>query len=96
MPRPIPVARIGGGSKTLGLNGDVGVWGAMRNGDHDFLEGPLVPFVGLGAGYAQVDANVNPGNIAVIDDDDTVLAYQAILGVSNDFMPNLAGGLAYR
>ena len=79
-----------------GLNGDVGVWGGMLNGYYDFLEGPLVPFIGLGVGYAQVDANVNLGDISVIDDDDTVLAYQGILGVSYDFMPNLQGVLAYR
>jgi len=87
---PVQLSALGG------LNGDVGVWGAMINGYYDFLEGPLVPFVGLGVGYAQVDAKVNLGNISVIDDDDTVLAYQAILGVSYDFMPNLAGVLAYR
>lgn len=79
-----------------GLNGDVGVLGGMLNGYYDFLEGPLVPFIGLGVGYAQVDANVNLGDISVIDDDDTVLAYQGILGVSYDFMPNLQGVLAYR
>lgn len=48
-------------------------------------------FFGIGVGYAQGDANVNLGNISVIDDDDAGLAYQAILGVSHDFMPNLAG-----
>ena len=79
-----------------GLNGDVGVWGGMVNGYYDFLEGPLVPFIGVGVGYAQVDAKVNLGDISVIDDDDTVLAYQGILGVSYDFMPNLQGVLAYR
>lgn len=87
---PVQLSALGG------LNGDVGVWGAMLNGYYDFLEGPLVPFVGLGVGYAQVDAKVNLGNISVIDDDDTVLAYQAMVGVSYDFMPNLAGVLAYR
>lgn len=79
-----------------GLNGDVGVWGGMVNGYYDFLEGPLVPFIGVGVGYTQVDAKVNLGDISVIDDDDTVLAYQGILGVSYDFMPNLQGVLAYR
>ena len=79
-----------------GLNGDIGVWGGMVNGYYDFLEGPLVPFVGLGVGYAQVDANVNVADISLVDDDDTVLAYQGILGVSYEFMPNLQGVLAYR
>ena len=79
-----------------GLNGDIGVWGGMVNGYYDFLEGPLVPFIGVGVGYTQVDAKVNLGDISVIDDDDTVLAYQGILGVSYDFMPNLQGVLAYR
>lgn len=87
---PVQLSALGG------LNGDVGVWGGMLNGYYDFLEGPLVPFIGLGVGYAQVDANVNLGDISVIDDDDTVLAYQGILGVSYDFMPNLQGVLAYR
>ena len=87
---PVQLSALGG------LNGDVGVWGGMLNGYYDFLEGPLVPFIGLGVGYAQVDAKVNLGDISVIDDDDTVLAYQGILGVSYDFMPNLQGVLAYR
>jgi opacity protein-like surface antigen len=87
---PVQLSALGG------LNGDVGVWGGMLNGYYDFMDGPLVPFIGLGVGYAQVDANVNLGDISVIDDDDTVLAYQGILGVSYDFMPNLQGVLAYR
>ncbi|MFZ5533268.1 MAG: outer membrane protein [Pseudomonadota bacterium] len=87
---PVQLAVLGG------LNGDVGVWGGMVNGYYDFLEGPLVPFIGVGVGYTQVDAKVNLGDISVIDDDDTVLAYQGILGVSYDFMPNLQGVLAYR
>ncbi|MES1992178.1 MAG: outer membrane beta-barrel protein [Pseudomonadota bacterium] len=79
-----------------GLNGDVSLWGGMLNGYYDFLEGPLVPFVGIGVGYAQVDANVKLGNISVINDNDSVLTYQAILGVSYEFMPNLSAVLAYR
>lgn len=87
---PVQLSALGG------LNGDVGVWGGMLNAYYDFLDGPLVPFVGLGVGYAQVDAKVNLGDISVIDDDDTVLTYQGILGVSYEFTPNVQGVLAYR
>jgi len=65
----------GGGS--YGLDGDVSTLSLMGNAYYDFpVGGPLTPFIGGGLGIANITADIDD----VGDDDDTVFAYQFILG----------------
>lgn len=65
-------------------NGDVTALSAMINGFYDFhLDGALTPYIGAGIGGAQIEVNgLSPVGTTSISDEDTVLAYQAMLGVA--------------
>ncbi len=72
----------------LGLNapleGDVSFFGGLVNIFYDFDTGsPWQPFLGAGAGYAQVSINdASTLGIPFADDDDSVFAYQFKLGLA--------------
>ncbi|MBE9606780.1 OmpA family protein [Acetobacteraceae bacterium H6797] len=84
--------------------GKVRSYGAMANAYYDFygLGLPVVPYIGLGAGYVWNDYdNVRAtsfGNTARIDGNDGAFAYQGILGVAYpiDSVPGLALTGEYR
>ena len=83
------VDKIGNANAT----GDVDVLTAMINVFYDFDLGSsgFEPFVGLGVGAAQVDAEgVNPVNGGTIQDDDIGLAGQVLAGLAYNFTDNLA------
>ncbi|MEZ5897118.1 MAG: OmpW family outer membrane protein [Parvularculaceae bacterium] len=67
-------------------DGEVSNAGAMLNVYYDMsqLDSRFTPFVGAGIGFSNVDLNTQGGNFA-IDDDETVLSYQAIIGVRYEF-----------
>ena len=74
-------------------SGDVDVLSAMINIFYDFDIGQagLEPFVGLGFGAAQVDADaVNPVNGGTINDDDIGLAGQVLAGLAYNISDTLA------
>lgn len=69
------------------LDGDVSFFGGLVNIFYDFETGsPWRPFVGAGAGYAQVSINdASTLGIPFADDDDAVFAYQFKLGLAYQY-----------
>ncbi len=78
--------------------GDVEAFSAMANVAYDInLGGRVTPSVGAGVGLANIDANgVSPITGAAVDDDDTVLAYQALAGVAVGLTDQLKLTFDYR
>ncbi len=69
---------------TLDASGDISARSYMGNIFWEFANIlPITPYVMAGAGVAEVNLdNVNAGNTAIVDDRDTVFAYQFGGGVS--------------
>ncbi len=67
---------------TIDAGGDVHAWSAMANLFYDFNRGGQIePYIGVGAGGARLNYNVHDNSaIAHAEGEDTVLAYQAIVG----------------
>ncbi|MEQ8665466.1 MAG: OmpA family protein [Rhodospirillales bacterium] len=88
------VDSIGSSSGT----GDAKALSGMINGYYDFRnDSALTPYVGLGLGLAQVEADgYSPVSGSTIDDDDLVYAYQGILGASWSLTDALALTADYR
>lgn len=65
-----------------------------------FIDIPLVvvtPFVGAGIGYAKVDADdIRYDGFDIVDDDDTVLAWQARAGIAFGILPLTDMTVGYR
>lgn len=78
--------------------GDVSALSFMVNGYFDFHnQSPLTPYLGGGIGLARVSVNdLSVGGEKIVDDSDTVFAYQLAAGVGWEFMPNLILDLGYR
>ncbi len=71
----------------------------MANLYYDFdLGGPLKPYVGGGAGVGFVDVDYSPSATAIIQDDATAFAYQAMAGVTYEVGPatELFAGYRFR
>ena len=86
---------------TTSLGGDTTALSFMGNGYYDFDVGlPVVPYVGAGVGIASVSVNASASFAGfsgdVVDDDDTVFAYQGIVGIAYEFSGDLAATLEYR
>lgn len=63
--------------------GDVTSHALMLNGYYDFpAVSGITPYLGLGAGYALIDADVSPVGGSRIDDSDGTFAWQAIAGLA--------------
>jgi opacity protein-like surface antigen len=84
------------------LDGDVSSTALMVNAYYDFrtISPSVIPYVGAGIGAAFVTADVtDPDPVSggkVLDDDDTVFAYQLIAGVAFPVSKELAIDLNYR
>jgi outer membrane protein OmpA-like peptidoglycan-associated protein len=69
---------------TIDAGGDVHVWSAMANLFYDFNRGgQLEPYIGIGIGAARVNQGANdhvPPPTFTVDGEDTVLAYQGLVG----------------
>lgn len=63
--------------------GDQSVFSVLVNGKWHFTQfsDAVIPFVGAGVGFAEIDSSVRYGPAATINDDDTVFAYQLLAGV---------------
>ncbi|MFT5539136.1 MAG: OOP family OmpA-OmpF porin [Alphaproteobacteria bacterium] len=73
------VKSVSGASGT----GDVTTHALMLNGYYDFPAiGRVTPYLGLGAGYAHIDADASPVGGSRIDDSDGTFAWQAIAGLA--------------
>ncbi|MBB5210489.1 outer membrane protein [Microbulbifer hydrolyticus] len=69
------------------------------NAFYDFDAGwALNPYLGAGIGNAWVDVDYSPSNVSIIDDDDSVLAYQLMAGLNYQCNDQLEyfGGLRWR
>jgi len=79
-------------------NGDVQSLAFMVNGYYDFdLNAPLTPYVGSGVGIANVDfQDYGAGTTAAMSGDETVFAYQAIVGLEYEFVDHLSALAEYR
>ncbi|MCG8415654.1 MAG: outer membrane beta-barrel protein [Pseudomonadales bacterium] len=61
--------------------GEIKTTSVMINGFYDFdLGGDVTPFVGLGIGNASSDISFAPSNTPIVNDDDSGIAWQAIVG----------------
>jgi outer membrane protein OmpA-like peptidoglycan-associated protein len=67
---------------TIDAGGDVHAWSAMANLFYDFNRGgSLEPYIGVGVGAARLNYNLNDHSaLAYADGEDTVLAYQGMVG----------------
>lgn len=90
---------LNGGAPLPGATGELESTAIMLNALYDFgTGGALVPYAGGGIGLAMVDAK-NFGVAAipvVLDDDDTVLAYQLIAGAGYKLSPGTELFAEYR
>ena len=77
--------------------GDTSAFTTMVNGyyDIDFGVPKFRPYVGFGIGLAVIDTEVRAAGIKLVDDSDTVFAYQALAGMAYHFTPNVAATLGY-
>ena len=80
------------------LSGDVSSTALMVNAFYDFrmISPAVVPYLGAGIGAAYVTADVSDDVGQVLDDDDTVFAYQFIAGVAFPVSKQLAIDVNYR
>jgi opacity protein-like surface antigen len=83
---------------TYNAGGDISVSAFMVNGYLDFANHTrFTPFITLGIGFANVDVNdLTSAGSRVLDDNDTVFAYQAGAGVAVDITSNIALDFKYR
>jgi opacity protein-like surface antigen len=84
---------------TTSYDGDGSALAFMANAFWDIATGsPVTPYLGGGIGVANVSINdlVEPGFGQVVDDDDTVFAYQVGAGVALELNPHMALDLGYR
>lgn len=89
---------------TVPQDGEYDVTRYMVNTYLDFGEGRWRPYAGVGVGMAEVDMytfaapaalpNIPP--LVLIDDDDTVIAYQLMLGTAYSITPTLSLTAQYR
>ncbi|MEN2975772.1 outer membrane beta-barrel protein [Tistrella bauzanensis] len=83
-----------GGTNLANSDGDATVWSGMVNVYHDLYlpASRLTPYIGLGIGaaYVEYDSFSAAGAPGAMSDDDTVLAYQGILGASYALSPAMS------
>lgn len=75
----------------VGSDGAFNALTGMVNGYYDFLpDARLSPYVGVGVGYADVEADgVGLAGGGELDDDDGVFAYQAMVGANYQLTSNV-------
>jgi opacity protein-like surface antigen len=87
--------KVDGGGK-VGLYGDISSHSLMGNAYYDIsTEGSFSPFIGAGLGFAYLEADFDYFD-RDDDEDDTVFAYQLILGGSFASSEQLSVDLQYR
>lgn len=81
------------GSDNLGVSvgdlvadgqGDVTSWSVMGNLFYDFktANASIVPYLGVGIGYAEVDSKYAPSGVGILDDKDRGFAFQIMGGIA--------------
>jgi outer membrane protein OmpA-like peptidoglycan-associated protein/outer membrane protein W len=78
-------------------DGNVHAWAAMLNGYYDFNRGGNIqPYIGLGVGAARLNLSAAGGAVGAVNDEDTVLAYQGMVGIAFDLTQQLTLDVGYR
>ena len=92
------VSSMSGNGTTINADGDFTTGALMFNGYFDIPTGSKWrPYLGGGIGVANISYNdVSLKRTLVIDDDDTVFAYQGKAGIAYEFSPRWVGTLGYR
>ena len=92
------VTAMTGNGITIDTEGDFATVALMLNGYYDIpTDSKWRPYLGGGIGFANVSYNdVTLRGALVINDDDTVFAYQAKAGIAYSFSPHWEGMLGYR
>lgn len=93
-------AQLGFGSlngATLDISGDVTSLAGMANLYYDVPLGwPIRPYVGAGIGFARIDAELDLGALRLVDETDTVLAWQFKAGLSYPATERISLSVGYR
>lgn len=93
-------AQLGLGSlngATLDIGGDVDSLAAMANVYYDFPTAWAIrPYVGAGLGVARIDAKLDLGPLRLVDESDTVLAWQLKAGLSYPATERISLSIGYR
>ena len=91
------------GAIGIDADGDVTSWGVMANGYYDFRDlgksagnSRFVPYLMGGIGWSEIEADISAGGTQVVDDDDSVFAYQIGAGVGYDVKEDVTLDLGYR
>jgi len=91
------------GSLSADADGDVTSWGVMANGYYDFRDlgkaagnSSVVPYLMGGVGFSEIDADVSAAGTQLVDDDDSVFAYQLGAGVGYEVKQDVTLDLGYR
>ena len=84
----------------LDASGDISTTYLFANAyrDFEFENLPVTPYVGAGIGIGFVEVDYNLGGESLVDDDDTLFAYQVMAGASYDVNEQVAlfGEAGYR
>jgi opacity protein-like surface antigen len=76
--------------------GDLTTLSLLVNAYYDFnRDGNFEPYLGAGIGFSDVDITFNPSGVGIVDDGDTVFAYQAKLGATLQFNDQWEGYAEY-
>jgi opacity protein-like surface antigen len=81
-----------------GMSGEYTNTALMVNAYYDFktLSPSVIPYLGIGAGAANVEANFTVGGTRVVDESQIVFAWQLVAGVAFPVSKELAIDLNYR
>jgi opacity protein-like surface antigen len=79
-------------------DGEVTALSLLANGYFDIhTNSPVTPYLGGGIGFANIDVeDLTFEGIEIGDDDDTVFAYQAAVGIGIDVAENITVDVGYR
>ena len=91
-------------NSTVGINrpatGDITSSAALLNGYYDFDAGMIVDgldvYVGAGVGLTKIDASLTSAGTKLVDDGDTVMAWQLKTGLSYDLTQSAQILMSYR
>jgi opacity protein-like surface antigen len=92
-------AALGFGSlngASLDADGHIESLNLMANAWYDFKFDKVRPYIGGGVGLARIAAEGSLAGVNVLNDEDTVLAYQLGGGIGFDVMPAITLSLDYR